>query len=41
MQRKYFRRDGGKHYVGKEERIGMRPTLGATIRKINDRLGRR
>lgn len=40
-QRKDFSRDGGKQCVGKEERIGMHPTLGTTITEINDRLGRR
>lgn len=40
-QRKDFSRDGGKHCVGKEETIGMHSMLIATIREINDRLGRR
>lgn len=40
-QRKDFSRDGGKQCVGREERTGMHSTLGATIREINDRLGRR
>lgn len=30
-----------KHYVGKEEKIQMHLMFGATIREINDGLGKR